>query len=189
MNPRQEEKSFQSQLGLRGRSALEEDRARHDGFGDNGDLSSPQQQCPSCPFEPLWMGTRSPQGLPDPANREDCRILKEISHQAGQEGPQGSTGDSRLPLLSPWGSICVTAPQEERGSCSHRTPFWGQSGDVAAASCPSGLRPAQARSRQASYCPSYRDQLPEAPPVPSTSPTQQPSPTPQLRPLLSQPLH
>lgn len=148
-------------MGCEGKGALEQ-RAKPGRrvLGITGTLLLYGSNAPTAPHspEPTKMGAQGPQGCPDAANGEGCRIPTEKPYQAGQEGPQCCP-------FPPHGAIPVSLCPERSGD---PIPTGRSSGDQVGTWQPGshllGSRPAQARSRQESCCPSHRHKLPSEPP-------------------------
>lgn len=149
-------------------------------FGTTGTSALHSSNTPAAPhsFKPPRMRAQCPHRYPDPANRENSRVLKEKSHQARQDSPQAPWA---VPFLPAEQYLCHYTPRE-MGTLFPRTPTWGQSGDMAVQEPPhrSEVKAALGRSQQASCCPRHGDKLPSEPPSQSAPATQSPpdSPTP-----------
>lgn len=95
---------------------------------------------------------------------EDSRVLKEKSHQAKQDSPQGLWAVPSLPFPS-HRAIPVSPHLKKNGDpLSPGHPCGDRAGTWQSRSHSLGVKPAPARPQQASCCPRHGDKLPLEPP-------------------------
>lgn len=147
-------------------------------FGITGTSSLHSSNTPAAPHSSKLprMGAQCPHRYPDPANKEDSRVLKERSHQARQDSPQAPWA---VPLPSCRAIPASPHPKRNEDPLPQETHLQTEQGRQPR-SHPMGVKPVLARSQQASCCPRHGDKLLLEPPnlsAPAThSPPDSPAP-------------